>query len=189
MSTSETDEFDVGPCPCGRGKIIKRVTTQDNPWSSTDISYALVCAHCGGQWRVEHGSLVNSNSEKEFKVAQVAERQTYEDLERQIRPLVNGYFEAFLPKTKKAQHAEMVRLGLSSSTYRSFLGRRRDAKCVADACYPLGNKKWLAGLAQAAGSLPEFIKSLGAYEEAKQHSSEAYGRIVRWSFPKSKSIP
>lgn len=188
MSTSETDEFDVCACPCGKGKIIKTVTTQDNPWSSADISFALVCGDCRKQWRLERSKLVKISSEADFKAAQIAERQAYQALEQQINPLANAYFEGIVPRTKKAVHAEMVRLGLSSSTYRSFLSRMRDAKSVAATCYPLGNKTWLRGLARRADVLAALDKALREYEEARKRSSEASQRIVYWPFPRSNSI-
>jgi hypothetical protein len=31
MSTSETDEYKVGICPCGQGAVMKTIVTQDNP--------------------------------------------------------------------------------------------------------------------------------------------------------------
>jgi hypothetical protein len=46
MSTSETDEYKIGKCPCGNGDIIKSVTTQDNPWSGADIYYRVDCDKC-----------------------------------------------------------------------------------------------------------------------------------------------
>jgi hypothetical protein len=43
MSTSETVDFELGPCPSGGGNIIQSITTQDNPWSSAQVSYSIDC--------------------------------------------------------------------------------------------------------------------------------------------------
>src|SRR5579859_4356481 len=121
MSTSETVDFELGPCPCGAGKLVKSITTQDNPWSSADISYSIACASCSQAWRIEGHGLVNVQSEAPYSAAYREERAKHAALNALCGPLVDSYFRVFAAKSKKAEHAEMARLGIYSGNCRNFL--------------------------------------------------------------------
>jgi hypothetical protein len=188
MSTSETVEFEVGPCPCGNGKIMKHVTTQDSPWSSADISLDIACGNCRAEWRIENSSLVKKSTETAFQMAQAGERPKYDALKHISIRLTDAYFVKFSAKTKKAEHAEMVRLGIYKGSYRDFLKARAKGKSLAAVCHALGNKKWLADLAAEAGVSEEFGRALAEFEVAQKRTSDAYGLIVRRPIPNSRSI-
>ncbi len=149
MSTSETVTFAVGPCPCGAGRIAKHVTTQDNPWSGADICLTIECKVCASEWRLEHSHLVLGRSEIEYHAARKNEESAYKPLRSLVDSLINGYLTAFAAKSKKAELAEMTRLGVTNLPYAQYLKHRAEGKTPAQACHGLRNRPWLINLAGA----------------------------------------
>lgn len=183
MSTSETDEFELGACPCGAGKIIKSVTTQDNPWSGADISYWIRCPACSVEWRIESGSLVKVASERPYEAAIKVASRAHDAVKLIADRLVAGYFATFGAKTKKAEHAEAVRLGIFKHDYRSYLRSRANAATPAGACHALANTAWVKKLANGAGTLGEFETALAEQQRTRQLVDEAGRKIVRKPMP------
>lgn len=73
----------------------------------------------------------------------------------------------------------MIRLGISSLSYRQYLEHRATGKSPAAACYGLRNHTWLAGLA-AEQTLEEKLSELIAtYEKAEKETQNASTKIVR----------
>lgn len=183
MSTSETDDFELGPCPCGGGKLVQSITTQDNPWSSADVGYSIDCPSCSSGWRIDGRHLVNVKSEAPYNAASKEERAKRDALRQLCGPLVDSYFQSFGAKTKKAEHAEMVRLGIYPGSYRNFLTDKRQKKFCSEIAYGLRNHGWLADLARQVGLSDEFDRGLKELEGAKKQSSEAYMTIIRRPMP------
>jgi hypothetical protein len=184
MSTSETIDFELGPCPCGVGKLVQSITTQDNPWSSADVGYLIDCPSCSRCWRIDGRRLVNVKSEAPYNAASREEGAKYAALRLLCDPLIESYFLAFAAKTKKAEHAEMVRLDIYSGGYRNFLTSKREKKrSCSEIAYGLRNHGWLADLARQAGIGTEFARRLKELEDAKKRSSEAYKAIIRQPIP------
>lgn len=179
MSTSETVELELGPCPCGKGRIVKRVTTQDNPWSAADICMALECADCRRAWRLEGDGLVLRTSEADYLQAREAEQRIRQSLHNLVDQLVSEYFDRFAAPTRKAEHKEMMRLGITSMSYPMYLAHRRQGRRMAAACYGLRNTEWLRGLA-VARSLESILDNLLNQESAAQEATAtASASIVR----------
>jgi hypothetical protein len=183
MSTSETDDFDLGPCPCGAGRLVQSITTQDNPWSSADVSYSIDCPSCSRGSRIDGRKLVNVESEAPYNAAAREERTKYAELMQLCRPIVDSYFQAFAAKTKKAEHAEMVKLEIYSGSYRNFLKDKTERKACSEIAYPLRNPGWLSDLAKRAGVEGELDLRLKEFEDSKKRTSEAYKAIVRKPMP------
>jgi|SRR5579863_855329 len=127
MSTSETVDFVLGPCPCGAGKLVQNITTQDNPWSSADVGYSIACPSCSQAWRIEGRGIVNVKSEAPYNAVYREERAKYAALSELCDPLVDSYFQTFAAKTKK-RPSTPVRLGIYSGSYRNFLTSKREKK-------------------------------------------------------------
>jgi hypothetical protein len=178
MSTSETVKFDVGPCPCGRGKITKHVTTQDNPWSSADISHSISCGVCASDWHIDYGRLVQRSTEAPYRKAYVEEQAKYHELDRIVYELTEQYFLSFGAATKKAEHAEMTRLGIFDGNYRSYLRARANGASAGKAASPLRNEKWIAGLARNSGRYEQFHRALLEYQSAQARTRVAEKKIV-----------
>jgi hypothetical protein len=179
MSTSETFDSEIGACPCGKGQVIRSVTTQDNSWSGTDISYSIGCEACRSEWNIQHGSLVNSASEAPYKAAYTAQNARHQELEAMINPLVESYFENFAARTQKAEHAEMVRLGISNGGYRDYLKRRREGRAYYLCCFGFRNPTWLQSIADLAGVRSRLDACIQRFDEAKQASEVASRGIIR----------
>lgn len=179
MSTSETVSFTVGPCPCGAGTIAKHVTTQDNPWSSADISFTIECKLCASEWRLERQYMVLRRSETEYLAARKNEESAYKPLCRLVDLLVEGYLTAFAAKSKKAELAEMTRLGITSLSYAQYLKHRSEGKTPTQACYGLRNLPWLTELAVVQSLNNKLGELLFAHEAAQQETKDTAKKIVR----------
>jgi hypothetical protein len=186
MSTSETADLELGPCPCGVGKLVERITTQDNPWSSPVAAYLIDCPSCSRCWRIDGRRLVNVASEAPYNAASQEKRTKYAALRQLCDPLIDAYFLAFAAKTKKAEHAEMVRLDIYTDSYRNFLTSKRETKSCSEIAYGLRNHGWLADLARQAGISTEFDRRSKELADAETRSSEAYKAIIRQPIPELK---
>jgi hypothetical protein len=98
--------------------------------------------------------------------------------------LINKYFYEFTAKTKKAEHAEMVRLGITCMSYREFLKRKNEGNSPAQMCYALHNRNWVAALARAVSLEEELHRLWVTYEDAEAATHDAYRKIVRRRMPK-----
>lgn len=174
MSTSETFSQAVCKCPCGYGNVTRHVTTQDNPWSSSDISIELDCIPCSATWSLEGHMLVLRSSKLPYEDAKSAEYKIHEQLRDAVATLTDEYFTRFDAKTKKAEWEEMKRLDIYSGSYRSFLALKGRGMRAGQIAYGLRNEEWLQSL--AGGSLDRQIEDLAV---AKSASAAAYSQIVR----------
>jgi hypothetical protein len=183
MSTSETIEHPVGACPCGKGKVIRSITTQDNPWSSADVHIYIDCADCSREWRVEHNHLTMIGSKADYEKANRHEMMCRKNLSEFVAGLVDGYFEKFGAKTKKAEHSECVRLGISTGTYRDFLRRKNEGQSPGQISAPMKNPAWVKSLAESSKVIDRLEQLLLAVDEARHHTNVAAKKIVRVPIP------
>jgi len=179
MSTTDTIELPLCPCPCGQGQVIRRITTQDNPWSSADIEDFLKCPHCQPDWQLDGSNFTLRSSATPYREASVAEEKATRALTELVQILVNGYFDRFAAPTKKAQHDEMLRLSITSLNYRQYLSERRKGRSPAQCCWGLNNKAWLQSLAAAQSKETELERLIAASETTRAAASDAYKQIVR----------
>lgn len=179
MSTSETATFELCKCPCGKGRIVKHITTQDNPWSSADIVYEIQCRACSAAWRLDYRRLVLKKSEIQYKNAQLAEKSEHKKLRTIVDELVNQYFTAFAAPSKKAELAEMERLDITTQSYSSFLKGKREGYKPSELCYGLRNPKWLKKLASNQGVEKKLSRLISSMSKAKKTSKIAYDQIVQ----------
>lgn len=177
MSTSETTEYSVGLCPCGEGDIIKTITTQDNPWSSADISVRINCPKCSAEWSVFYNQLILRSSQQVSDKA----RQELLEIERHLRSVAEPLFEEHFAdfSSKKAELAELHRLGITQETYRSYLDTRKTKPSIVHCCDPLRNIAWLRQLAEQGGRLRELDALLSKHQEARNTCEQASAAIVR----------
>jgi hypothetical protein len=173
MSTSETIEFPVGA---------RRAARATCPWSGADIFHYIDCRECAGIWRIEYGAFVKTSTEADYNEATQRERVSREHLHDLVSSLVNKYFEEFAAKTGKAEHEEMVRLGITSINYRAFLKRKNEGNSPAQLTDALNNLDWLADLARAASMDEE----LNRRRAAREHADAGF-RSTPLRFQKSRS--
>lgn len=188
MSTSETVTFDANVCPCGQGKILKHVTTQDNPWSSADIVYELGCEICRADWVIERSAatLVSRTSEARSNAAHDAWWQSVQPLQELVQDLVNNYFAGFAAKSKKAEWGEMQRLDIYVGSYRNFLKSKSDGHTPGEISFGLRNKSWLSSLAKLHNCSEKLEQLIAVYDARKKVWEEAAKKIVRWPLDSPK---
>ena len=187
MSTSETVTFDANVCPCGGGKILKHVTTQDNPWSSADIAYELGCESCRNDWVIERsGALVSRSSEARSNAAHDVWWQSVELLQELVQDLVNNYFVGFAAKSKKAEWQEMQRLDIYVGSYRSFLQCKSDGRTPGEISFGQRNRSWLSSLAKRHNCNEKLDQLIVVCDARKKEWEEAAKKIVRWSHDSPK---
>ncbi len=179
MSTSETIVFDVGPCPCGGGQISKRVVSQDNPWSSVDISYSINCPTCSREWRIKNESLVLWSSETLHNASLIAERAARDALHELLQTIVDNHFADFSAPTKKAEHMELQRLDLTNMSYRQYLEHKRKGGSFCTAVTPLRNRTWIQEAAKLLHVERQLEDLSEAYSQARQVRTHTGTQIVR----------
>jgi hypothetical protein len=179
VSTSETITFEKGPCPCGKGHIAQHVTSQDNPWSSVDTAYSIECSRCRIDWRLENAALVLRSSETRYHAAKAQEESKREPLLQLTNEVVDRYFIRCGARNKKAEHAEAIRLNITSMSYRQYLEHRRKGRTAAEACYGLRNQDWLLSQASFESCESELFAMISDYRTAKRKCDEASKDIIR----------
>src|SRR5205809_6061374 len=88
-------------------------------------------------------------------------------LNKMLGGLVERYFETYAAKSKKAEHAEMMRLGIASGSYQDFLKRRREGRTRGEIANLHRNAEWIAQLVHQAGKETEFSYLKRALQQAK----------------------
>lgn len=184
MSTSETVDFEVDACPCGEGKIIKYVTTQDNPWSRAHISYGIGCPKCASEWRMEYhrsSGFVNRASEKPYLDASKEEEAASKALHELVDPVVDAYFASRLPRPMTHELREMQGLGISRLNIEQYRQERRRDRKHSELTFALKNLDWLAKLIAKDGNSERFDSLRTDYERTRTAASDARDRVVRFN--------
>lgn len=181
MSTWEKWTDVVGSCPCGAGRILRHVESPDNPYSKTTSSLEIECETCVRTWRLEAFSevLVNIASEAEYKQASPKSSATHQTLRREVAAIVDRYFSGLALTTKKAEYAELTRLGLTSISYRDFTAARRAQSIGQIAKILTGSETWYHERGAEYGTITEYERARTEYLAAKSNESAAYHRIIR----------
>jgi hypothetical protein len=182
MSTSETDEYKIGTCPCGKGEVIKTVVTQDNPWSGADISYRIECSKCRGDWELSRSGdeLTLRSSTIPAQHAGKIQMQARYNLDIYVRDLAARYYAAQNFKTKKAEREHLVELGISNGSYRTYLQDRKRSP-MHGVGYPSRNPTFVSKLVSDYGDKHQYEKLLKSVAEAESAFKIASARIVRQS--------
>lgn len=179
MSTSETFTFDISACPCNRGRLVKQVTSQDNPWSGADVVFLIDCPTCSVQWRVHHATIVLRSSEAPYHFALAADREARDAFQAFALPLIERYLIEFAAPNKKALHTELTRLDLTCLSYRQFLEHLRKGRAVSAAITPYRNHSWLDSIARTQGVSDQLEKLTQTLNSAGQACTQARQQVVR----------
>jgi len=178
MSTSETFTFDVSACPCNAGRVVKRVTSQDNPWSGVDVTFSIECPACASEWRIDRTMMVLRSSESAYHAALAADRAAREAVDALVQPLIEQFLTELSAPNKKALHTELTRLNLTTLSYRQFLEHIRKGKNASDAVTSR-NLGWLSSLADTHGVRDHFEKLSQTMKSTGQACTHARQQVVR----------
>lgn len=180
MSTSETDEYPIGKCACGKGDVVKTIVTQDNPWSGADIWFRVDCDDCREKWELDR-----SGQTMTLRSSLVAPKQASDllirarqFLDEYIRGLSSQYFTAQSFKTKKAEHAHLIELGIGTGSYRTYLQDRKHSP-IQNVCYPGRNPAFVKELIKTYGNDERHLGLLKAIADADAVYKAAASTIVR----------
>lgn len=177
MSTSETVESDVSNCPCGNGKVVRSVTTQDNPWSGADVALFIRCAKCSSEWGLSHNTLTLKSSAIPYQQAVVKGSALYKEIEAFAAKIFRRDFEQKILKTKKAQLAYFVENSLTTMDYRRYLKHLSEGRQPWAACRWSSNIDWV--LARCTSEERSVLNDLlGHYNAACQEREIASKQIV-----------
>lgn len=168
MSTSETTEQNIGTCPCGAGHIVQEVTTQDNPWSTADISYSVSCAECSILWSAGRSTLSSIPDEAERSRLYGAARDLSEKIDALVADEVNAYFGDPRFKNMAQEQREMSRLGLLPRDIRNYRKGRNAGRKFSDLCRPINNPKWLRELVKPCGKADELDVLISKHASAEK---------------------
>lgn len=179
VSTSETDVYEVGACPCGGGQISKTVVSQTNRWSTPQISYSIECKACSRDWRIERKFMVLRSSETESKRLSDSTRRAKTAINDLIRSIVVHHFSDFTAPTSKAEHAELLRLDLTNMSYRQYLDHKGKGGSICTAAIPLHNRAWLRAAAEQMNALKRLEELFEDDAKADHEQKLAAEKIVR----------
>jgi len=178
MSTSETITFDVSACPCNAGRLVKNVTSQDNPWSGVDVTFSIDCPTCAADWRIDRTMMVLRSSESAYHSALAADRAASEAVDALVQPLIEQFVAELSASNKKALHAELTKLNLTSLSYRQFLEHLRKGRKASEAVTSR-NLGWLSSLADAHGVRDQFEKLTQTLRSTGQARTQAGEQVIR----------
>jgi hypothetical protein len=180
MSTSETITYKIGKCPCGKGSVVKTVVSQDNPWSSADVSNHIECSRCCSEWDLNHSGdrLTLRSSTIPSQKASKTRMEATHDLDTYIRDLTAKYFEGQNFKTKKAEHEYLIQLGIATGSYRTYLQDRKRSP-MHRVGYPRKNEAFVNQLVATYGDKIQYQTLLTAVADADTAYLAASAKIVR----------
>jgi hypothetical protein len=180
MSTSETISYNIGKCPCGKGNVVRTIVSQDNPWSSADVSNHIECSRCSSEWDLNHSGdrLTLRSSTIPSQLASKIRMEAGHDLDTYIRDLAAKYFEDQKFKTKKAEHEHLIQLGIASGSYRTYLQDRKRSP-MHGVGYPRKNEAFVEQVVTTYGDKTQFQALLSAVADADTAYMAASAKIVR----------
>ena len=123
--------------------------------------------------------MVLRSSETNYRIARAKEEAALTPLRSSVDQIVTDYFAGFAASTKKAEHAEMVRLGITAMSYRQYLDHRRKGETISQACNGLRNEEWLLSEAAAHSREAELRSLIAIHLAAREATNEASKEIVR----------
>jgi hypothetical protein len=98
-------------------------------------------------------------------------------VEQLAAQLAATYFAAFKAPNKKAELAEIERLGIGAMSYANYLAARKNAGGPGEICRPIKNREWLRDLANKTGQLNHLDDLLAKSDDAETHWRDVSGKI------------
>ncbi len=124
-------------------------------------------------------TLVNVASEAEHQKTEPISTATSEIFRRESADIVDRYFSNLSLTTKKSEHDELIRLGLTAISYREFTNARLTQPVSGVARRLTGSATWYHERAEEYGTLSRYESARVEYVAAKAIRSAAYNRIGR----------
>ncbi|KZD24774.1 hypothetical protein A4A58_20740 [Tardiphaga robiniae] len=100
-------------------------------------------------------------------------------LDEYIRGLSSQYFMAQSFKTRKAEHAHLIELGIGTGSYRTYLQDRKHSP-IQNVGYPSRNAAFVEKLIKTYGNEKHYFDLLKAIADADAVYKAAASTIVRY---------
>lgn len=181
MSRVEHVSWKESPCLCGKGQVTRHVASTDYVFGSADVSYSLDCRHCSSRWHLNGKTFVD-------RATKAAEDAAYQSWLAAMTPfsalavrIIDRHVAAAGLKTRKAELAELVRLGLAVDDYRGYTAARRNGASPGAAA---SNRRNVAGLATIAGPDASELEALSRKAETLHSAMDnASKQVIRRKAP------
>ena len=148
MSKVEHDSWRESACLCGEGQVTRHVSSTDYPFGGAHVSYSLDCTRCLRKWRLDGRVFVDRETESAVRAAYDKMRPVDDKLKALASAIIDRHIAGADLRTRKAELAELERLGLSAGDYRAYTMARRNGHSPGHAtnlCRGLAGLKSIAG--------------------------------------------
>jgi hypothetical protein len=180
MTKREYDTFKESSCPCGKGQVTRHVDSTDYRYSSVHISYSLDCSGCRKEWRLDHSSLINIESERPYVSARKLSSEIRSKLHTLARNIVKQHFIGLSFKTKKSELEYLHEHDLCNESYANYTKLRRNGQEIYDVAYGLRNIDWLRNISICHNYQLDLENLIIADSQASAETESAALKIVRW---------
>jgi hypothetical protein len=131
---------EVGPCLCGKGKVVEHVAESESVWLASNwrsSSLELQCPACAEAWRLEGSEFVRIGSDRELLRIRSERSRLDGELQQIAKDVVEGYFatERTFP-SMKAEWEELRRLGFYGESLPIFRKRKRSGRPIRESVFP-----------------------------------------------------
>jgi hypothetical protein len=167
----------LGPCLCGKGRVVEHVTESDSVWLASNWSSSateLECTTCSKEWRLNGAEFVRIGSDREvIRIRQERSRLDGE-LQQIAKDVVDAYFSmARSYPSMKAEWEELRRLGLYGESLNIFRKRKNAGRPVRELVFarwgmPFVNDNCLPDQRERAAEIFRRIEELTAEEKAAE---------------------
>lgn len=173
MSRTEHDSWKEADCLCGQGQITRHVVSTDYVFGGATVTFALDCPTCARQWRLDGKTLVDIETDRVARAAWETVMAAYREYSVLAAELVDAHIARSMLKTKKAELAELNRLGFNAGTYAAYTAARREGRTPGEAA---GVPRDGAGLLEIAGAKAPTV--LAVLERVRSAEAE-HGRLAK----------
>ena len=177
MSKVEHDSWRDSACLCGNGRVTRHVESTDYPFGGASTTYSLEYSTCSRTWRLDGRTFVDRASEAAASVAYEAFSAVNEMLSALASAIVDRHIASAELRTRKAELAELERLGLSGGDYRSYTKARSNGSTPGRATNLYAGLGDLLSIAGADASMLTTLSERSASLRAEW--IEAGERVVR----------
>jgi hypothetical protein len=180
MSKVEHDSWRESACLCGLGQVTRHVSSTDYVFGSADVSFSLDCPVCAGEWDLNHKTFTLRSSAVAAADFYAQWTQACDALSRLSAKVVDDHFARLGRLTRKAELAELIRLGLTAGTYRTYLSARQ-GRSPGQVAGAHGDSSGLISIAGPAA--PDVRRLVRARDELRRQWEAAGKQIVRRALP------
>ena len=181
MTRLEFDTFTESKCPCGAGLVLRHVASTDYRHDKPKITYSLGCTNCMSRWRLEHGTLVERESELPYLAAKLSDESARKQLAYVALEVTRRYLSSLTFRSEKAELEYLTSHNLTGATYASYLKDRGNGRTMSDLAYTQRNPSWLIAAASSSEERNQLALLIGHCQQTSSAADAAAKQIIRRS--------